>query len=107
MIDDKLKTAAVRAGIVDTDALRMVDTTNVADPKAFIADLKKAKPYLFARDMRTMGDAEYKEARRGILQRAREAIFPPRTPSKHIREMTNEEYAAEKGRLGLRHRGPR
>jgi hypothetical protein len=99
----KLHAAATKAGIVDLDALRMVDTSNVENPKAFIAQLKQAKPYLFAKDVRILQPAEYQEVRRSILQRARDAVFGPRAPVKDVKQMTAQEYEAEKGRIGLRH----
>ena len=67
-IQDELRAAALKAGIVDVDALRMADTSKVTagGVDAFIKTMKEAKPYLFKpeppRDVRKLSEPEWQAA---------------------------------------------
>ncbi len=75
---EKLKPAAIAAGIIDLDALVLIDAAaielgafgNPKDPKAVIAALRKEKPHLFKpqqmADARTMSAADWKTAKRKL-----------------------------------------
>lgn len=98
--NDSLKRAelaveAVRAGMIDLDGLKLVDTASllmdengaVPDPAAIISKLKRAKPWLFGtasssstsaapraetpkqRHAREMSEAEWRAARAALLRK--------------------------------------
>lgn len=87
----ELKAAALQAGIVDTDGLKLADlskvtineeTGEVEGATELIEALKAAKPYLFGEVKSTSATKEPPN---------------PKTPAaKSAAEMTDEEYAAEK-----------
>jgi hypothetical protein len=82
-----LTVAAVRAGMIDLDGIRLLDLTSVpkkddgrvADPAGLMADLKRAKPWLF-----------------GSGSTSSVTDVPPSTPprQKLATEMSDEEYRA-------------
>lgn len=96
IIRAELKAAAIQAGIVDPDALKLADLSKVALKEdgsvegtgAALAELKKAKPYLFGAPNTSGTDTP-----------------PARTPPapKRAPEMSKEEYAvARKKAIGGR-----
>ncbi len=93
----ELKTEAVRAGIVDLDGLKLIDSSklnlnsdgDVEGAAALIAELKHAKPWLFgAASSSTTAKAP--------------AAQPPR--QKQASEMNDDEYRAARAAL-LKRRG--
>lgn len=90
------KAEALQAGLVDADALKLADLSNLAIEKdgtvkgigEMLAALKKAKPYLF-----------------GSASTSGTATPPGKTPpeQKRATAMGAEEYAAAKKRLGIKH----
>ncbi len=88
----ELKAEAVRAGIVDPDGLKLLDTSNiklnrdgeVEGAPGLIAELKRAKPWLF-----------------GNLSSSSSAIAPPATPprQKLATDMTEDEWRAARAAL--------
>lgn len=87
IIRAELKAAALKAGMVDLDGLKLADLTKVKmndkgeieGAEALMEDMKKAKPYLF-----------------GTMSTSSTAITPPpnKTEPKHVKDMTSAEYAA-------------
>ena len=92
-----LKVEAVRAGIIDIDGLKLVDPSHlklnpdgeVDGAAALIAELKKAKPWLFA----VVSSSTTAKA---------PAALPPR--QKQANEMNDDEYRAARAAL-LKRRG--
>lgn len=92
--DAALRVAAKDAGIVDTDGLKLLDTSavTVGDdgavtiPEKFFEKAREAKPYLFQQTGTQTGTT------------ASTAKAPPATgtKAKHATAMTDEEYAAAK-----------
>ncbi len=82
-----LRTEAVRAGMIDLDGLKLIDLTKVCldendmitDGRKIMADLRKAKPWLFGNPSTSSG-----------------AIPPVSQPirARSAMEMTDEEYSA-------------
>lgn len=97
IIRSELRAAALRAGIVDIDALKMLDASGVkvsADgdveiPADFFEKAKAAKPYLFKA---TGADT-------GTTSSTQSAPKPAPTTVKSAQDLTPEEFAAEKRRL--------
>lgn len=93
----ELKVEAVRAGIIDLDGLKLLDTTNVeftaegevANAAQLVAQLRRAKPWLF-----------------GSASSSNPTNPPPAQPprQKLATEMTDAEYRAARAAI-LRHRG--
>lgn len=95
--NDSLKRAelaveAVRAGMVDLDGLKLVDTAalavdengNVADATSVIGKLKRAKPWLFG----------------GVSSSSSSAAPKAEAPRhRHAREMNEEEWRAARAAL--------
>ena len=96
----ELRSEAVRAGIVDLDGLRLADTSaitfgedgSVAGADSVVANLKAAKPYLFAaaKDTATLGATTSPVAR---------APHPAAPELIDARSMTREQWQAERARL--------
>lgn len=92
VIRAELKTAALKAGMVDLDGLKLADLSTVKmsesgeveGAETLMAELKKAKPYLFGAASTSFGGKP-----------------PPADPpkNKHAREMTDPEYASAKSAL--------
>ncbi|MBO4120277.1 hypothetical protein J5T34_05925 [Cupriavidus gilardii] len=92
----ELKTAALKAGMVDLDGLKLADlskvtlnedTGEVEGAEALMEELKKAKPYLF----------------QGAPSTSSTSTPPPAKPDeqKDARKLSDADYLAEKKRLGL------
>jgi len=107
-IDRQIESAALSAGIIDVDALKLADhslvTTNAAGQvegiEKMLAQLKRSKPHLFKKHFRHM-TAE--ERRDGLAALRVAGSRRPPAPSKHARDMTDTEYQAAKAAIGLRH----
>ncbi len=92
LIQSELKAYALRAGIIDLDGLKLMDTSalklddkgNLPDPTAALATLKRDKPWLFARANSSQPATA-------------PAPEPPKT--RMAREMTHEEWQAARSRL--------
>lgn len=94
----ELKAEAIRAGIVDPDGLKLMNTDaiklnedgEVEGAGALIADLKRAKPWLFG----------------GTSSSSSSALAPPATPprQKLATEMSDDEWRAARTAL-LKRRG--
>ena len=94
----ELKAEAIRAGIVDPDGLKLLETADiklnkdgeVEDAGALITELKRAKPWLFG----------------SALSSSSSAIAPPVTPlrQKLATEMSDDEWRAARTAL-LKRRG--
>jgi hypothetical protein len=89
IIRAELKAEAIKAGLVDLDALKLADLSKVTlkddgtvdGAEALFADLKKAKPYLFgAANTSTPGNAPK----------------PGNQQGKSVKDMTKAEYEAAK-----------
>lgn len=88
----ELKSEAIRAGIVDPDGLKLLDPSSIKLNKdgevegaaALIAELKRAKPWLF-----------------GSLSSSSSAVVPPATPprQKLATDMTEDEWRAARAAL--------
>lgn len=96
VIRAELKAAALKAGMVDLDGLKLADLSTVKlndqgeveGADELMTKLKETKPYLFKQQNSTSNPNE-----------------PPKPgdkPPKKATEMTAEEYAAEKKRLGIK-----
>jgi len=93
LIRAELKAEAVRAGMVDLDGLKLLDTTEVRlgangeipDAAAILAKLKRAKPWLFA------GAASSSAAANPPRPE------PPRT--RHANELSHEEWLLARAAL--------
>ena len=93
LIRAELKAEAIRAGMVDLDGLKLLDTAEVklndngevADGAAILGGLKRAKPWLF-------GNASSSSA--GATPPRPE---PPRT--RHANELTREEWQIARAAL--------
>jgi hypothetical protein len=92
--DADLRVAAIKAGIVDLDALGLVDRSKLtigadgklSDADAVMADLKASKPYLFAVPSGATPQP-----------RSNTSTKPPPTPSpqpKSVADMTDDEFKA-------------
>lgn len=89
IIRAELKAEAIKAGLVDLDALKLADLTKVTlkddgtvdGAEALFADLKKAKPYLF-----------------GVVNTSTTITAPKPgvQPGKGVKEMSKAEYEAAK-----------
>lgn len=96
VIRAELKAAAIKAGMVDLDGLKLADLSTVKlndageveGADALMEAMKKAKPYLFKKTTSTSHTG-----------RPPEKNVPTR---KSAKDMTNDEWSAEKKRLGLR-----
>jgi membrane protein involved in colicin uptake len=94
VIRAEVKALAIKAGIVDIDGLQLADLSGVAfDDKGNLAGatealdaLKKAKPYLFTTTTASTTGKPPADTKGG----------------KSVRDMSPEEYAKERRRLGLR-----
>jgi hypothetical protein len=93
LIRAELKAEALRAGMVDLDGLKLLDTADlrlneqgeVADAEAILAKLKRAKPWLFG------GGAS-----------SSAAAMPPRPEPprmRHASELSHEEWVAARAAL--------
>jgi hypothetical protein len=64
MSSEALTAAALRAGLVDLDALALVDMSRddgtVKGANALMAEFKREKPHLFVKHMRNMNEIEQK-----------------------------------------------
>jgi hypothetical protein len=88
----ELKAEAVRAGMVDLDGLKLIDTSKlrltesgeVEGAQALMRDLRRAKPWLFG-------------AASSSSTAAVPAAQPPR--ARHATEMTEEEWRAARAEL--------
>lgn len=95
VVSAKIEAVALKAGLVDVDALALADLSAVtlgADGRltgaeAAIAALKEAKPYLFGAT--------------GTTSSAAATPKTAETKPKHASQMTREEWNAEKRRLGF------
>lgn len=94
LVRSELKAVAVKAGIVDLDGLKLLDTSKlkllddgtVEGAEQLIEDAKKAKPYLFATSTSHTGDPP-----------------PPKTPAPaNALDMSDADYAAAKKALTKR-----
>lgn len=93
IIRAELKTAAIKAGMVDLDGLKLADlskvklgdTGEVEGADALMEEMKAAKPYLFG-EIKSSSSTEK---------------TPPKKPAevKRATEMTPEEYAAAKNAI--------
>jgi hypothetical protein len=96
IIRAELKAQAVKAGMIDLDGLKLLDTStitidkngDIVIPDGFFEDAKKAKSYLFA----TTG------ADTGTTTQTKLAPKPA-TGTKSVVEMTDEEYAIARAEL--------
>lgn len=96
LIQAELKFEAVRAGILDLDGLKLLDTSGVeltahgelANASQLVAEFRRAKPWLF-----------------GAASSSSAAAAPPAQPprQKLATEMSDEEYRAARAAL-LKHR---
>src|SRR5258706_9542058 len=105
IIAQRLKAAALKAGIVDLDALKLADLTKVtleADgvtvkgADELMSALKEAKPYLFAKHVRDMSPEEA-AAKLAELKREPRPV-PVETTKKRASEMSEverQQYLAE------------
>jgi hypothetical protein len=92
-VQAELKAEAIRAGMVDLDGLKLLDTSEVrlstngeiADGAAILAKLKRAKPWLFA------GPASSSAAANAPRPE------PPRT--RHANELSHEEWLVARAAL--------
>jgi hypothetical protein len=97
IIRAELKAAALKAGMVDLDGLKLADLTKVKmndkgeieGADALMDEMKKAKPYLF-----------------GTVSTSSTHTAPPadKNTPKLAKDMTSEEYAAAKRKAGIRGR---
>jgi hypothetical protein len=86
LVHSEMKTEAIRAGMIDLDAMKLLDLSNVKlndrgeveDAVGFMARFKKTKPWIFS----TLSSSHTSNA--PLAQ-------PPR--QKHVSEMTNAEYS--------------
>ena len=87
LVTANLRTEAVRAGMIDLDGLKMIDTTSVRlgdddmviGGRRLMDDLRRSKPWLF-----------------GVASSSSAAAVPASQPvrQKTVLEMTDDEYAA-------------
>ena len=93
LIRAELKAEALRAGMVDLDGLKLLDTAEirltdageVTDVAALLARLKRAKPWLF-----------------GAATSSSAAANPPRpepTRTRHANDLSHEEWVAARAAL--------
>ncbi|GLR67573.1 hypothetical protein GCM10010909_22540 [Acidocella aquatica] len=93
LIRAELKAEALRAGMVDLDGLKLLDTEDlrlteagdVADAPALLARLKRAKPWLF-----------------GVAMSSSSAANPPRPEpprTRHANDLSHEEWLAARAVL--------
>lgn len=102
VIRAELRTAAFRAGMVDLDGLKLADLSGVTlndrgeaeGAEAMMAELKAAKPYLFA------------EARAGTSNPLRPPTPKPNT-ARRASELSEEEYRANLRRIDFGHGLPK
>ena len=93
LIRAELKAEALRAGMVDLDGLKLLDTADlrlteagdVADAPALLARLKRAKPWLFGGAMSSSSAASPPRPE------------PPRT--RHANDLSHEEWLAARAVL--------
>jgi hypothetical protein len=93
LIRAELKTEAIRAGMVDLDGLkllntedvRLTETGEVADAAAMLAKLKRAKPWLFGAAVSSSAAANPPRPE------------PPRT--RHANDLSHEEWVAARAAL--------
>jgi hypothetical protein len=93
ILRSELKAHAIKAGIVDLDALKLVDMTKVKllddgtveGADALFEELKKSKPYLFATTTSTSSTEKKPDPKPG--------------EPKNVKEMTDEEYALERKKI--------
>jgi len=93
LIQAELKAEALRAGMVDLDGLKLLDTAEirltergeVADAGALLAKLKRAKPWLFGQGMSSSAAANPPRPE------------PPRM--RHANELSHEEWVAARAAL--------
>lgn len=93
IVQAELKAEAIRAGIVDPDGLKLLDTSNtklnkdgdVEGASVLIAELKRAKPWLFG----------------GLSSSSSSSLVPPATPprQKLATDMTEEEWRTARAAL--------
>lgn len=93
IVQAELKAEAVRAGIVDPDGLKLLDTSNaklnkdgeVEGASALIAELKRAKPWLFG----------------GLSSSSSSSLVPPAMPprQKLATDMTEDEWRTARAAL--------
>lgn len=96
LVRAELKAHAIKAGIVDLDGLKLLDTGGIGlndageveGAEELISKLREAKPYLFADN-----------ATRATTTQTQAAPKPAKHAEKTAAEMTPEEYAAAKARL--------
>ncbi len=92
LLQSELKAHALRAGIIDVDGLKMMDTStlklddkgNLPDPTAALATFKRDKPWLFRQT--SSGNPS-----------SPPAPEPPK--SRTVKEMSYEEWQAARNRL--------
>ena len=93
LIRAELKAEALRAGMVDLDGLKLLDTSEVrlteagevADAPALLARLKRAKPWLFGNTASSSAAANPPRPE------------PPRT--RHANDLSHEEWLAARAAL--------
>lgn len=93
IVHAELKAEAIRAGIVDPDGLKLLDTSNaklnkdgeVEGASILIAELKRAKPWLFG----------------GLSSSSSSSLAPPAIPprQKLATDMTEEEWRTARAAL--------
>ena len=92
LVQSELKSHALRAGLIDLDALKIIDANtlkldedgNLADAAKLIADLRRTKPYLF-----------------GAANSSTPQSAPPTTQpeAKKATQMTHAEWQAARAEL--------
>lgn len=92
LVHSELKSHALRAGLIDLDALKLIDTTTLqlddrgelADAARLMTDLKRTKPYLF-----------------GAANTSTASAAPPTTPpvAKRAMQMTHAEWQTARAEL--------
>jgi hypothetical protein len=93
LVHAELKAEALRAGMVDLDGLKLLNTAEVrltergevADAAALLAKLKRAKPWLFGQGMSSSAAANPPRPE------------PPRM--RHANELSHEEWVAARAAL--------
>jgi len=91
LIRAELKSAALAAGMIDLDGLKLADLSGlsidesgeIAGAEALLAELRRAKPWLFAAPSSS----------------STAAPPPPAGPARHALEMTDAEYRAARAEL--------
>jgi hypothetical protein len=92
---EQLQAAAMRAGIVDVEALALADLTrddgSLEGAAAVVAELRKTKPFLFRKHAREMTESEKTATLAGLRKSPKPEPMPI---DKTAREMTASERQA-------------